>query len=137
MTASPGGPIWLLQAKVLAPEPPAGYVRRESLLARLDGLLERRLTVLQAPAGFGKTTVLADVAHGVREQGTVVGWISLDGDDTPNLFGNYLAAAFEQAGLDGALLSGWGCWRRRYSSTSRPACWSSTRWTGFRAAPSG
>ena len=59
--------------------------------------------------------MLADVARSVREQGVVVGWISLDGDDTPNLFGNYLAAAFEHAGLDGALLSAHEAW------TSSPA----------------
>ncbi len=110
VSASSGGPAWLLEAKVLAPQPPAGYVRRAPLLARLDGLLERRLTVLQAPAGFGKTTVLADVARGVRERGAVVGWISLDGDDTPNLFGSYLAAAFEHAGLDVALLNAHDAW---------------------------
>ena len=85
-------------------------MRRAPLLARLDGLLERRLTVLQAPAGFGKTTVLADVARGVREREVVVGWISLDGDDTPNLFGSYLAAAFEHAGLDVALLNAHEAW---------------------------
>ena len=110
VSASPGGPSWLLEAKVLAPEPPAGYVRRPPLLARLDGLLERRLTVLQTPAGFGKTTVLADVARSVRERGVVVGWISLDADDTPNLFGSYLAAAFEHAGLDVALLNAHEAW---------------------------
>ena len=103
-------PSWLLKAKVLAPEPPAGYVRRASLLQRLEGLQQRRLTVLRAPAGFGKTTVLADVARGAREEGLVVGWISLDGDDTPNLFGSYLACAFEHAGLDLALLSAHDAW---------------------------
>ncbi len=59
--SAPSGGSWLLQQKVLAPELPAGYVSRASLLQRLEGVLERRLTVLQAPAGFGKTTVLADV----------------------------------------------------------------------------
>ena len=110
-TAPSGGvPSWLLRSKVLAPEPPAGYVRRESLMQRLEGLLERRLTVLQAPAGFGKTTALADVARGAREQGLVAGWISLDGDETPNLFGSYLVAAFENAGLDLALLDAHDAW---------------------------
>ncbi len=65
-------------------------------MRRLDGLLERRLTVLQAPGGFGKTTVLADIARDAKERGLVVGWISLDEDDTPNVFGSYLADAFEQ-----------------------------------------
>ena len=95
---------------MLAPEPPARYVRREPLQQRLKGLLERRLTVLRAPAGFGKTSVLADLASRVREQGLIVGWISLDGDDTPNLFGSYLAAAFEHAGLDLTLLNAHDGW---------------------------
>ena len=94
----------------MAPELPAGYVRRAALLQRLEGLLKRRLTVLQAPGGFGKTTVLADFARGVKEQGLIAGWISLDGDDTPNLFGSYLAAALEHAGLDVALLGEHDAW---------------------------
>lgn len=91
---------WLLKAKVLAPTLPAGYVSRGSLLRHFDGLLERRLTVLQAPAGFGKTTALADVARDRKAQGVVVGWMSLDDDDTPSPSGSYLAYAVEQAGLD-------------------------------------
>ena len=140
-------PPWLLKAKVVAPEPAKGYLRRASLLQRLDGLLERRLTVLRAPAGFGKTTVLADVAHGAKEQGLVVAWISLDDDDTPNIFGSYLAAAFEHAGLDLTPLnahdawassrrpcSRWGCWHAPSRHTRRHAwsCW--TRSIGCRAA---
>ena len=82
----------------MAPELPAGYVRRAPLLQRLEGLVKRRLTVQQAPGGFGKTTVLADVARGAKEQGLVAGWISLDGDDTPNLFGSYLAAGVRARG---------------------------------------
>ena len=105
-----GAPSWLLRAKVTAPEPPAGYVRREPLQRHLEGVLERKLTVLRAPAGFGKTTVLADVASRVRGQGLIAGWISLDGHDTPNLFGSYLAAAFEHAGLDVTLLNAHDAW---------------------------
>ena len=37
-------PPGLLKEKVLAPEPPAGYVRRSSLQQSLEGLQERRLT---------------------------------------------------------------------------------------------
>ena len=103
-------PSWLPKAKVLAPALPAGYVRHASLLHHLEGLLERRLTVLRAPAGFGKTTVLADVVCGVKAQGLVAGWISLDEDDAPNLFGSCLASAFEHAGLDLALINVHDAW---------------------------
>ena len=80
------GPGWFQKAKVRPPERPKGYVSRPSLAQHLEGVLQRRLTVLQAPAGFGKTTLLADVARRTREEGVVVGWISLDSDDTPNVF---------------------------------------------------
>ena len=103
-------PPWLLRGKVLVPQLPRSYVSRPSLLERLDGVLDRRLTVLRAPAGFGKTTVLADVARGLRQRDLLVAWVSLDGDDTPNLFGSYLAAAFQHAGLDLTLLDGQDVW---------------------------
>ena len=45
-----------------------------------------------------------------KERGLVVGWISLDDDDTPNVFGSYLAGAFEPAGLDLSLLSTQDAW---------------------------
>ena len=100
----------LLKAKVIAPEPPAGYLRRGVLLARLEGVLERRLTILRAPSGFGKTTVLADIARDMRERGVLVAWISLDADDTPKLFGGYLAAALQRAGLDPPALHSRDAW---------------------------
>ena len=101
---------WLLKAKVLPPELPVGYVSRATLLQRLEGLMERRVTVLQAPAGFGKTTVLADIVRATKAQGVVVAWIALGDEDTPNLFGGYLAFAFEQAGLDVSLLRSHDAW---------------------------
>ena len=93
-------PTWLMQAKVTAPELPRNYVPREPLRQRLDGCMQRRLTVLRAPAGFAKTTVLTDIARDTQEQGRIVAWVSLDDDDTPEVFGSYLACAFERAGLD-------------------------------------
>ena len=84
----------------MAPELPVSYVPREPLRRRLDGCMERRLTILRAPAGFGKTTLLTDIARDTQEQGRIVAWVSLDDDDTPEVFGSYLAYAFERAGLD-------------------------------------
>ncbi len=42
---------------------------------------------------------MADIARCWQEQGLVAGWVALDGDDTPRVFGSYLAAAFEQGGI--------------------------------------
>ena len=85
---------------MVRPEPVPGYVGRDALVRPLAMVLQRRLTVLQAPAGFGKTTVLADIGHRIETQGHLVGWLSLDEDDTPSVFGSYVAYAFERAGLD-------------------------------------
>ena len=93
-----------------APALGAGHVPREALLERLDAAIERRFVLLQAPAGFGKTTLLADLSRRKREQGFVVAWISLDDDDAPSVFAGYLAYAFECAGLDLSALNdadGW------------------------------
>ena len=103
-------PPWLLKAKVSPPESGAGYVPRHALLRRLDAALRRRFALLQAPAGFGKTTVLSAFSRRKQEQGLVVAWVSLDEDDEPSLFGNYLTYAFECAGLDLSVLNDPGAW---------------------------
>ena len=110
-------PSWLFKAKVTIPGPGAGHVPRQALLQRLDAVLERRFAVLQAPAGFGKTTVLADFSRGKQAQGLVAAWISLDKNDTPNVFGTYLAYAFECAGLDLSGLSDSDAWSTSPATT--------------------
>src|SRR5258707_2920444 len=71
--------IPLLAPKLSLPRLPADVVEREALLARLDGGLERKLTLLCAPAGFGKTTLagqwLARLSR--REQRTPAGSVAL------------------------------------------------------------
>ena len=74
---------WLLGHRVELPAPIEGYVRRPEVENRC-ALLDRRLTVLHAPGGFGKTALLADrPAAMLREQGIAVAWLSLDEEDGP------------------------------------------------------
>jgi ATP/maltotriose-dependent transcriptional regulator MalT len=74
--------------------PPAGFVPRPRLLARLAQGIARGLTVVCTPAGFGKTTLLADW---VRRSRRPVAWLSLDaGDNDPARFWRYVAAALER-----------------------------------------
>ena len=91
---------WLLRTKVTPPEPPEGYFHRPALLRQLDPSANRRVSVLRAPGGFGKTTTLAEVARRAGKQGALVAWLTVDEDDAPGLFGAHLAYAFEHAGLD-------------------------------------
>jgi LuxR family maltose regulon positive regulatory protein len=73
--------------------PRAGFVPRPRLLARLARGMGRGLTVGCIPAGFGKTTLLADW---VRRSYRPVVWLSLDaGDNDPARFWRYVAAALE------------------------------------------
>lgn len=98
-----GGPSrspapWLLRHKVALPDPVAGYVERPELEQRCSPLT-RRLTVLQAPGGFGKTALLAECCRRLQADGVCVSWLALDEEDGPTAVATYLALAFEQAGL--------------------------------------
>ncbi len=110
-------PHWAQEAraKVAIPALPAGHVRRESLIRQLDSLLERRLTVLQAPAGCGKTTLLADVCRAKRQE-AVVAWLALDAGDRPGELAAYLAVALGRAGMDLAVLRACGRWSSLHSA---------------------
>ena len=74
--------------------PRAGFVPRPRLLARLAQGMERGLTLVCTPAGFGKTTLLGDWARRSRRP---TAWLSLDaGDNDPALFWRYVAAALDR-----------------------------------------
>jgi LuxR family transcriptional regulator, maltose regulon positive regulatory protein len=67
-----------LTTKLHAPPPPVQFVPRPQLVERLRHALERPLTLIAAPAGFGKTTLLsAWLVHASLP----VAWVSLEPDD--------------------------------------------------------
>jgi LuxR family maltose regulon positive regulatory protein len=83
----------LLKTKLYIPAPPASRVVRAHLLDRLDEVERRALTIISAPAGFGKTTLLAEW---IAQTSLPVAWLSLDnGDNDPYRFLDYLIAASE------------------------------------------
>jgi LuxR family maltose regulon positive regulatory protein len=86
----------LLATKLHLPRPHPGFLPRRRLLDQLAVAAERELTLVCAPAGFGKTSLLADWA---RHSPTPVAWLSLDaGDNDPARFWRYLGAALDQVG---------------------------------------
>ena len=90
--------IPLLQTKFYVPPVRSNLVPRQHLIERLDeGLhLGHRLTLVSAPAGFGKTTLLSEWASR-----RFVDWLSLDeGDNDPTRFLAYLAAALRTVGVE-------------------------------------
>ena len=81
----------LLEAKLSVPRPPAGSVSRAELVetARASG---RRVVGVTAPAGYGKSTLLAQWA---RAEDRHVSWVSLDRfDDDPAALLTLLASAY-------------------------------------------
>ena len=87
----------ILTTKLHVPPARQDWIYRPRLLARLDEGLRRKLTLVSAPAGFGKTTLVASWLHGLGERlppPPRVGWLSLDeDDDKPLRFAAYLIAA--------------------------------------------
>jgi len=85
----------LLTTKLNVPGPRPGLVPRPRLAARLDEGLARGLVLVCAPAGYGKTVLLADWA---RRGQRPVAWLSLDaGDNDPARFWRHAVAALDRA----------------------------------------
>ncbi len=93
MVASP-----LVETKLLPPQPRGDAVPRPRLTELLDRGRKVRLTLVSAPAGFGKTTLLArGLATRGRDQRPVA-WVSLEEDDRqPARFWTYLVTAIQRA----------------------------------------
>ncbi|MDQ1493886.1 MAG: hypothetical protein QOG69_369, partial [Actinomycetota bacterium] len=88
----------LLETKLHLPRPRRGTVARPRLTERLNRGTESALTLVSAPAGFGKTTLLAEwlAASAVGRRSTA--WLSLDQRDNDSAtFWTYLVAALNTA----------------------------------------
>src|SRR5829696_3464755 len=88
----------ILATKLFVPPPRPGVVHRPRLIERLNEGLHRRLTLICAPAGFGKTTLLSEWLSGCQQPAA---WLSLDeGDNDPTRFLAYLVAALQTIAAD-------------------------------------
>lgn len=84
----------LIPTKVAPPAWLGEQIRRDLLLARLDGALERRLTLIHAPAGYGKTSLLAQWRQRHADGAVRIAWLTLENDDAdPVRLAGYLALA--------------------------------------------
>ena len=104
--ANPLGQTPLLAAKLRQPRVRASIVSRARLTERLDAGLNRALTLVSAPVGFGKTTLVSEWLAGPAE-GIPTAWLSLDEDDNDLArFLAYVVAALSgvQEGMGSAAL---------------------------------
>ena len=76
------------------PRPPRFRVARRTLSKKLAATAEHAVTLVIAPAGFGKTTTLSEWCEVLRTRHQLVAWLSLDHDDDhPDQLGAYLVAS--------------------------------------------
>ena len=102
-----GGPVaWLSKSKFQPPTTTSHLIARPLLIDLLEGALGQRLIVVTAPAGFGKSTLLAQWCAGREELEEISAWLTLDeADAEPNQFLAYLIHALDNAGFNVGELS--------------------------------
>lgn len=84
----------LLSTKLFIPQTRPNFVRRTQLIDKLNSGLHHKLTLVSAPAGFGKTTL---VSEWISTCECPVAWLSLDeNDNDPIRFLTYLIAALQR-----------------------------------------
>lgn len=99
MSTSISGPI--LATKLFIPPPPPKVVSRPRLIERLNEVLHRKLLLISAPAGFGKTTLVSEWLAGrqgnsLGQEPTGCAWLSLEeADSNPIRFLTYLISAMQ------------------------------------------
>jgi ATP/maltotriose-dependent transcriptional regulator MalT len=82
----------LLATKFYVPVAPGTLISRPRLSALLDQSLEHPLTLISAPAGFGKTTLLAAWGQALPASNPRLAWVSLDKESYRGLAGGLTTA---------------------------------------------
>lgn len=91
-------PTNLGMTKLIAPAIDDGWVKRSDLIGRMNEGLSRRVTLISAPAGYGKSTLAAQWLDDLAQPSV---WISLDqGDRELDVFVRYLLVSLETAWPD-------------------------------------
>jgi LuxR family transcriptional regulator, maltose regulon positive regulatory protein len=103
----PGREWVLLETKLAVPRARADLIPRARLITQLDHGLQGPLTVIAAPTGYGKSTLIAAWHTAQSGDRPAVAWVSLDeGDSDPAVFWTTVFAALERVspGLTGGAL---------------------------------
>jgi len=96
-------PAPILVTKLYPPPLKADLVKRQNLIERLSGGLNKKAALISAPAGFGKSTLVSDWLDQLCQLPSCgVAWLSLEQDDNdPTQFLTYLIAALARTPLLG------------------------------------
>lgn len=99
-------PSWLVTTKLEPSRANIDLVHRPRLIETLNQSLNRKIALVTAPAGFGKTTLLYQWFDILSARSVLTAWLTLDDNDSdPQQFLSYIALALAEAGIDIADLS--------------------------------
>ncbi|MBI1173333.1 hypothetical protein GC209_18250 [bacterium] len=88
----------LIHTKLRIPASASAALPRPDLLAEIDRVADRKLAIVSAPTGFGKSTLLTQWALARQAEGAAVGWFSAEAQDNEiGRFLLYLVAALQRA----------------------------------------
>lgn len=91
---------WLLRSKVSPPRQLSTLIQRPSLLEKLEAGAKGAMIVLEAPGGYGKSSLLSEWGERLSARGELYAWLSTDEHDDADTFIAYLAFACETAGVE-------------------------------------
>ncbi len=97
-------PAWIIRSKIAPADQMVSLIDRPRLIQRLNEGLDRKLTLISTPPGYGKTALLSHWRRELLDRGIQVAWLSVDEDDNPpGVLATYLAFALRDAGLRSAV----------------------------------
>ena len=94
-------PVWLLRSKVSPTKQRVDLLERRSHTLKLHQSLDATLSLIQAPAGYGKSTILSNWRDMLLDEGHRVCWLSLGKEDNdPRQLLTYIAFSLAEGELD-------------------------------------
>ena len=85
----------LIMTKLNIPTVSSKILKRQNLFKKLDDYLNYKLTIINAPAGYGKTALITSWLSQKQNRKSIIAWLSLDEEDNdPKIFWSYFLLSF-------------------------------------------
>lgn len=85
----------LIMTKLNIPTVSSKILKRQNLFKKLDDYLNYKLTIINAPAGYGKTALITSWLSQKQNRKSIITWLSLDEEDNdPDIFWSYFLLSF-------------------------------------------